>query len=162
MPAVIGGERRPQTPGRPGRGGVEEPVPVQTLRIVPDLRSSVVEEAPASQVLLFTSQRGDADPALLDLPAVRPFTWADLVGALRDPDLELVEVAEPLWLGEWVRALRYIALVKLLRVLRPRRRVRIATYAIENVDVRERLRFPSLDGRPVLGAVATRLATLAM
>jgi glycosyltransferase involved in cell wall biosynthesis len=135
---------------------------VQTLRIVPDLRSSVVEEAPASQVLLFTSQRGDADPALLDLPAVRPFTWANLVGALRDPDLELVEVAEPLWLGEWVRALRWIALVKLLRVLRPRRRVRIATYAIENLDVRERLRFPSLDRRPVLGAVATRLATVAM
>jgi glycosyltransferase involved in cell wall biosynthesis len=137
-------------------------VPVQTLRIVPDLRSSVVEEAPASQVLLFTSQRGDADPALLDLPAVRPFTWASLVGALRDPDLELVEVAEPLWLGEWVRALRYIALVKLLRVLRPRRRVRIATYAIENLDVRERLTSPSLAARPVLGAVVTRLATVAL
>jgi glycosyltransferase involved in cell wall biosynthesis len=137
-------------------------VPVQTLRIVPDLRSSVVEEAPASQVLLFTSQRGDADPALLDLPAVRPFTWANLVGALRDPDLELVEVAEPLWLGEWVRALRWIALVKLLRVLRPRRRVRIATYAIENLDVRERLRSPALDGRPVLAAAAARLATAAL
>jgi glycosyltransferase involved in cell wall biosynthesis len=162
MDAVIGAQPRAQTPGRRGRGGVEEPVPVQTLRIVPDLRSSVVEEAPASQVLLFTSQRGDADPALLGLPAVRPFTCANLVAALRDPDLELVEVAEPLWLGEWVRALRWIALVKLLRVVRPRRRVRIATYAIENLDVRERLRFPSLDGRPVLGAVATRIATLAM
>ncbi|HWN29097.1 MAG TPA: glycosyltransferase family 4 protein [Actinomycetospora sp.] len=135
---------------------------MQTLRIVPDLRSSVVEEAPASQVLLFTSQRGDADPALLDLPAVRPFTWTNLVGALRDPDLELVEVAEPLWLGEWVRALRVVALVKLLRVLRPRRRVRIATYAIENLDVRERLAFPSLDARPALGAAATRLATVVL
>ncbi|HSK58754.1 MAG TPA: glycosyltransferase [Actinomycetospora sp.] len=135
---------------------------MQTLRIVPDLRSSVVEEAPASQVLLFTSRRSDADPALLDLPAVRPFTWTTLLGALRDPDLELVEVAEPLWLGEWVRALRAVALVRLLRVLRPRRRVRIATYAIENLDVRERLRFPSLDGRPVLGARATRLATIAL
>lgn len=135
---------------------------MQTLRIVPDLRSSVVEEAPASQLLLFTSQRGDADPALLDLPSVRPFTWANLVRALRDPDLELVEVAEPLWLGEWVRALRPIALVKLVRVVRPRRRVRIATYAIENLDVRERLTFPSLAARPVVGAVATRLATLAL
>jgi glycosyltransferase involved in cell wall biosynthesis len=135
---------------------------VQSLRIVPDLRSSVVEEAPASQVLLFTSRRSDADPALLDLPAVRPFTWTTLLEALRDPDLELVEVAEPLWLGEWVRALRAVAVVKLLRVLRPRRRVRIATYAIENLDVRERLSFPSLDGRPVLGAVATRVVTAAV
>ncbi|WP_433782740.1 glycosyltransferase family 4 protein [Actinomycetospora sp. CA-101289] len=135
---------------------------MQTLRIVPDLRSSVVEEAPASQVLLFTSQRDDADPALLALPAVRPFTWATLVGAVRDPDLELVEVAEPLWLGEWVRALRVVAVVRALRVLRPRRRVWIATYAIDNLDVRERLAFPSLAHRPVLGALATRLATIAL
>jgi glycosyltransferase involved in cell wall biosynthesis len=134
-------------------------VPVQTLRIVPNLRSSVVEEMPPGQALLFTSQLGDSDAALLG-PAVQPFTWRGLLDATRDPDLELLEVAEPLWLGEWVRALRYIVLVKLLRARPGRRTVRVATYAIENLDARERLSFRTLDARPVLGAVASRLATL--
>ena len=136
---------------------------MQTLRIVPNLRSSVVEEMPAGQVLLFTSELGDADPALLAHPDVRPFSWPGLLQAVRDPDLELLEVAEPLWVGEWVRALRYIALVKVLRAVRPgRRRVRVATYAIENLDARERLSFRSLDARPVLGAAATRLAAVGL
>jgi hypothetical protein len=132
---------------------------MQTLRIVPNLRSSVVEEMPPGQVLLFTSELGDSDAALLvGHPAVRPFTWSRLLGAVTDPDLELMEVAEPLWLGEWVRAIRYIALVKVLRSVLPRRGpVTVATYAIENLDARDRLSFPSLDARPRLGAVASRL-----
>lgn len=135
---------------------------MQTLRIVPNLRSSVVEEMPASQVVLFTSELGDSDAALLaDNPAVLPFTWSRLLRAARDPDLELMEVAEPLWLGEWVRATRYIAVVKVLRVARPGRgRVTIATYAVENLDARERLSFPALDARPVLGAVVTGLVAI--
>jgi len=135
---------------------------VQTLRIVPNLRSSVVEEMPAGQVLLFTSELDDSDAALLTNPAVLPFTWSRLITALRDPDLELIEVAEPLWPGEWVRAIRYIALVKVLRLARPRRKVAIATYAIENLDARDRLSFPSLDARPVLGAVVSGLAAVGL
>ena len=132
---------------------------MQTLRIVPNLRSSVVEEMPPGQVLLFTSELGDSDAALLaGHPAVRPFTWSRLLGAVTDPDLELMEVAEPLWLGEWVRAIRYIALAKVLRAVLPGRGpVTVATYAIENLDARDRLSFPSLDARPRLGAVASRL-----
>ena len=34
-----------------------------------------MEEMPAGQVLLFTSELGDADPALLAHPDVRPFSW---------------------------------------------------------------------------------------
>jgi glycosyltransferase involved in cell wall biosynthesis len=137
-------------------------VPVQSLRIVPNLRSSVVEEKPASQLVLFTSQLGDSDAALLG-PRVRPFTWAALLRAIRDPDLELLEVAEPLWLGEWVRALRYVVLLKVFRVAVPGRRpVAVATYAIENLDARARLSFRSLDSRPLLGAVASRLLTAAV
>jgi glycosyltransferase involved in cell wall biosynthesis len=135
-------------------------VPVQTLRIVPNLRSSVVEEMPPGQVLLFTSELGDADAALVSNPSVLPFTWGRLLDAVRDPDLELLEVAEPLWLGEWLRALRYVVLVKLLRARPGRRKVRVATYAIENLDARERLSFHALDGRPVLGAAASRLAVV--
>ncbi|WP_285657115.1 glycosyltransferase [Actinomycetospora sp. NBRC 106375] len=101
---------------------------------MPNLRSSVVEEMPATQEALFTSALGDADPALLADPRVRPFTWRRLLAALRDPELALLEVAEPLWAGEWVRALRAVALVKVLR-----RDVAVATYAIENLDARERL-----------------------
>ena len=135
---------------------------MQSLRIVPHLRSSVVEEMPASQHLLFTSQLGDSDAALLG-PRVRPFTWGALLRAIHDPDLELLEVAEPLWLGEWVRALRYVALLKVLRAADPRRgRVAVATYAIENLDARERLSHRSLDSHPVLGAVASRVRTLAV
>jgi hypothetical protein len=135
-------------------------VRVQSLRIVPNLRSSVVEEKPASQLVLFTSQLGDSDAALLG-PTVRPFTWAGLLRAIRDPDLELMEVAEPLWLGEWVRALRYVVL---LRVLPRRRRVAVAvaTYAIENLDARARLSYRSLDAHPLLGTVASRLLTAAV
>ena len=106
---------------------------MQSLRILPDLRSSVVEEKHPGQVLLFTSKRDDSDASLHD-PSVRPFSWRTFVDALRDPDLELLEVAEPLWLGEWKKALRYIAVAK---VLRPR--IMVATYAIENFDARERL-----------------------
>lgn len=136
---------------------------MQSLRIVPNLRSSVVEEAPADQVLLFTSELGDADAVLLADPRVRPFTWAELLRAVRDPDLELLEVAEPLWIAEWVRALRYVVLVKVLRPLRPgRRRVRVATYAIENLEARARTSFRSLDDRPVLGAMASRLAAIGL
>lgn len=148
-------------PGGGWRDRGEDPVPVQTLRIVPDLRSSVVEEKPATQLLLFTSQRDDADAALLAGPTVAPFSWSRLVRAVRDPDLELVEVAEPLWLGEWVRALRYIALVKALGVTR-RRRVAIATYAIENLDARLRLSSPALDARPRVGRVVSGLRAVAM
>jgi glycosyltransferase involved in cell wall biosynthesis len=134
---------------------------VQSLRIVPNLRSSVVEEMPAGQVVLFTSQLGDSDAALLSgNPTVRPFTWAGLLHAIRDPDLELMEVAEPLWLGEWVRALRYVVLLKLLRAVLPRRSgVSVATYAIENLDARERLSFRSLDARPRVGGAVSRLVT---
>jgi len=94
---------------------------------------------PAGQALLHTSRRADADAALLTAPDVAPFTWRRLLRALRDPDLEVLEVAEPLWLGEWRRALRYIVLAKAMRVVR-RRPVAIATYAIENFDARQRLR----------------------
>jgi glycosyltransferase involved in cell wall biosynthesis len=137
---------------------------VQTLRIVPNLRSSVVEEKPAGQTVLFTSRLGDADAALLEGdPTVLPFRWSRLVDAVRDPDLELIEVAEPLWPGEWVRALRYVALVKVLSALRPgRRRVRVATYAIENLDVRARLGSAALDARPIVGAVVVGLRTVAL
>lgn len=130
---------------------------MQTLRIVPDLRSSVVEEMPATQALLFTSRRADADPALLADPRVAPFTPRRLLTALRDRELAVLEVAEPLWTGEWVRALRWIALAKLRRP-----RITVATYAIENLDARARLAPRSLGHRPVLGAAATRLAVLAM
>jgi hypothetical protein len=86
---------------------IRELVAVQSLRIVPNPRSSVVEEMPSSQLVLFTSRIGDSDAALLEGdPAVQPFTWAGLARAMRDPELELMEVAEPLWLGEWVRAVR--------------------------------------------------------
>lgn len=68
-----------------------------------------------------------------------PFGWRRLVRALRDPELEVLEVAEPLWLGEWRRALPCIALAKAMRPVR-RRPVAIATYAIENLDVRDRVR----------------------
>ena len=44
---------------------VREPVAVQSLRIVPNLRSSVVEEMTSSQLVLFTSRIGDSDAALL-------------------------------------------------------------------------------------------------
>jgi glycosyltransferase involved in cell wall biosynthesis len=138
-------------------------VRVQSLRIVPNLRSSVVEEKPASQLVLFTSQLGDSDAALLTGPGVRPFTWSALVRAIRDRDLELVEVAEPLWLGEWVRALRYVVLLRVLRAVLPRRGpVAVATYAIENLDARERLSVRSLDSHPFLGAVASRVLTAAV
>ncbi|MCD2186890.1 glycosyltransferase [Actinomycetospora soli] len=123
---------------------------------MPHLRSSVVEEMPADQALLFTSERGDADVSLYAGRDVRPFSWRALLRALRHPDLELLEVAEPLWTAEWVRALRYVVLARLVR---PRRRVAVATYAIENLDARERLR--RLGHRPLLGPVASRLAVLA-
>ncbi|MEJ2863384.1 glycosyltransferase [Actinomycetospora flava] len=97
---------------------------------------------PPGQELLHTARRDDADAALLATPGVAPFSWRRLLRALRDPDLEILEVAEPLWVGEWVRALRYIALAKAMRVVR-RRRVAVATYAIENLDVRDRLRRPA-------------------
>ncbi len=130
---------------------------MQSLRIVPNLRSSVVEEMPAGQVLLFTSRLGDSDAALLaGNPDVLAFTWPRLVRAMLDPDLELLEVAEPLWLAEWFRATRYIALLRVLRRVAPgRERVAVATYAIENLDVRDRVSFPSLDSRPRLGAAAS-------
>ena len=105
---------------------------MRSLRIVPNLRSSVVEEMPATQAALFTSALADADAALLADPRVQPFTWRRLLAALRDPELALLEVAEPLWTGEWVRALPYVALAKAHRVA-------VATYAIENLDARERL-----------------------
>lgn len=134
-----------------------------SLRILPNLRSSVVEEKPADQVLLFTSRLGDSDAALSTSPTVLPFTWPRLLRAIARPDLELLEVAEPLWLAEWVRALRYVVLLKVLRRLLPgRSRVAVATYAIENLDVRERLSFPSLDSRPRLGAAATAAVTRAV
>ncbi|MEJ2869516.1 glycosyltransferase family 4 protein [Actinomycetospora sp. OC33-EN08] len=107
---------------------------MQSLRIVPDLRSSVVEEMPATQALLFTSARTDADAELLRDPRVRPFTWRTYLRQLRDPDLVVLEVAEPLWFGEWKKALRYIAVA---RAVRPG--IRVATYAIENFDAAERL-----------------------
>ncbi|WP_433802192.1 glycosyltransferase [Actinomycetospora sp. CA-084318] len=129
---------------------------MRTLRIVPHLRSSVVEEMPVDQALLFTSERGDADVSLYAGREVAPFSWRALLRALRHPDLELLEVAEPLWTAEWVRALRYVVLARLVR---PRRRVAVATYAIENLDARERLR--RLGHRPVLGPLASRLAVLA-
>ena len=130
---------------------------MQSLRIVPNLRSSVVEEMPAGQVVLFTSELGDSDAALLADPAVRPFTWAGLLRALGDPDLELVEVAEPLWLAEWWRAVRYVVALRVLRAVRPGRgRVAVATYAIENLDVRARVSSPALRDRPRLDAVASR------
>ncbi|HEY2190737.1 MAG TPA: glycosyltransferase [Actinomycetospora sp.] len=134
---------------------------MQSLRIVPNLRSSVVEEMPPGQLVLFTSRIADSDAALLEgNPAVRSFSWAALVTAMRDPGLELMEVAEPLWLGEWVRAVRYIVLVKLLRrVLPGRGRVTVATYAIDNLDARARLAIRSLRSWPVPDAVARRLAT---
>jgi glycosyltransferase involved in cell wall biosynthesis len=139
-------------------------VPVQSLRIVPNLRSSVVEEMPPGQLLLFTSRIGDSDAGLVEgHPGVRPFSWGRLLRALRDPDLALVEVAEPLWLGEWVRAVRYVLLLKVLRPALPRRRpVAVATYAIENLDARERLSFRALDDRPVLGGLARRFVTAAV
>ena len=136
---------------------------MQTLRIVPDLRSSVVEEMPATQRLLFTSERRDSDATLLaDNQAVLPFTWSRLLRAARDPDLELVEVAEPLWTAEWRRAIRYVLVVKVLRVTRPGRRVAVATYAIENLDARARLSFPSLDSRPLASAAASRIAAFGL
>lgn len=125
---------------------------MRTLRIVPHLRSSVVEEMPADQALLFTSERRDTDVSLYAGRDVRPFSWPALVRALRDPGLDLVEIAEPLWTAEWVRALRYVVLARLLR---PRRRVAVATYAIENLDARDRLR--RLPHRPVVGPVVSRL-----
>lgn len=137
---------------------------MQSLRIVPNLRSSVVEEMPAGQVLLFTSQLEDSDAALLTAnPSVRPFTWGALVRAMSDPDLELVEVAEPLWLGEWVRALRYVVLLKVLRAVVPGRgRVAVATYAIENLDARVRTSSAALEARPLLGAVVSRARAAAV
>lgn len=134
---------------------------MQTLRIVPDLRSSVVEEMPPGQLLLHTSRRTDADADLVAGPGVRPFTWSALVRALDDPDLVLLEVAEPLWLAEWGKALRYVVLARVLRALRPGRGgILVATYAIENLDARERLRV--LAHRPVLGAAATAVRVAAM
>ncbi|MFC5141757.1 glycosyltransferase [Actinomycetospora rhizophila] len=94
---------------------------------------------PPGQALLHTSRRDDADAALLTAPGVAPFTWRALLRALRDPDLEILEVAEPLWVGEWRRALRCIAVAKAARIVR-RRPVAVATYAIENLDARERVR----------------------
>ena len=70
-----------------------------------------------------------------------------------------MEVAEPLWLGEWVRAVRYVAAARVARALIPgRRRLTVATYAIENLDARVRVSYRSLDAYPVLGAVAARVA----
>ncbi|MFC5064424.1 glycosyltransferase family 4 protein [Actinomycetospora atypica] len=117
---------------------------MQSLRILPDLRSSVVEEKHPGQVLLFTSERDDSDASLTGDSMVRPFSWRTFVDALRDPDLELLEVAEPLWLGEWRKALRYVAVAK---VVRPR--ITVATYAIENFDARERL--ATRAGRTAMG-----------
>ena len=152
-----------RSPGEPDGPVTRDPGRVQSLRIVPNLRSSVVEEKPASQLVLFTSQLGDSDAALLAAPGVQPFTWSGLLTAIRDPDLELMEVAEPLWLGEWVRALRYVVLLRVVRAALPRRgRVAVATYAIENLDARERLSYRSLDSRPLRGAVASRLLTAAV
>lgn len=108
------------------------------------------------QELLHTSRRDDADDALLAAPGVAPFTWRRLLRALRDPDLEILEVAEPLWVGEWARALRYIALARAVRVVR-RRRVAVATYAIENLDARDRLRRPT---RLALGVSLLALDTV--
>jgi hypothetical protein len=114
---------------------------------------------PAGQRLLFTSQLRDSDAALLADPAVEPFTWTRFLRRATDPDLELMEVAEPLWLGEWVRAVRYVALARMARAVIPgRRRLTVATYAIENLDVGARVSFRSLDAHPVLGAVAALLA----
>ncbi|MDL5154459.1 glycosyltransferase family 4 protein [Actinomycetospora termitidis] len=107
---------------------------MQSLRIVPDLRSSVVEEMPATQALLFTSARTDADDELMQDPRVRPFTWGTYVRQLRDPELVVLEVAEPLWFGEWKKAVRYLSLAKTVRP-----GIRVATYAIENFDAAERL-----------------------
>lgn len=103
---------------------------------------------PPGQALLHTSRRADADAALLTAPGVAPFTWRALLRALRDPDLEILEVAEPLWLGEWRRALRYVAVARAARIVR-RRPVAVATYAIENLDARERVR--RLGARLALG-----------
>lgn len=132
---------------------------MRTLRIVPHLRSSVVEEMPPDQALLFTSERRDADVSLYAGREVRPFSWPALVRALRDPELELLEVAEPLWTAEWVRALRYVLLARVLRSRRRRGRVAVATYAIENLDAAARLR--RLPDRAVLGPLVSRLHVLA-
>ena len=70
-----GEAREPGVPKAP----TGDPGPVQTLRIVPHLRSSVVEEMPPDQVLLFTSELDDSDVALLTgNPGIRPFTWPGL------------------------------------------------------------------------------------
>ncbi len=120
------------------------------MRIVPHLRSSVVEEMPAGQRLLYTSELGDSDADLLaDNPAVGHFTWSVFLKAVRDPDLELMEIAEPLWVGEWVRAVPYVALARVARALAPgRRSLTVATYAIENLDAR--VRVPSWFSRTLL------------
>lgn len=86
------------------------------------------------------------------MPAVAAFTWRRLLRALRDPELEVLEVAEPLWVREWVRALRVVALARVVRLGRP---VTVATYAIENLDAHARLR-----RRPARAGMAVSLLAL--
>lgn len=129
---------------------------MKTLAIVPQLRNSVLEWPSSESRVLYQSARLEIDPAAIAESAnVARLSFRSLYEALRDPEIDLMEIAEPMWITEWPRHFAIAALARVARFRLPR--LTIATYAIENLDWRERFAHPNLQRWPNLQRAFARL-----
>lgn len=69
-------------------------------------------------------------------------------------------VPEPLWLRYWPRTVAVALATRIVRSVLRRPSLKIGYYAIDNLEVTERLTLPALDGWPRINAAFSRLAVL--
>lgn len=99
--------------------------------------------------ILFFGRRVETDQRLLDdAPHVFRFTLRRFIRGIRNPEVDLIEVAEPMWISEWPRHFAAVILARLTRSCTRRGSLVVATYAIENLDWQSRFTLPFLDRWP--------------
>jgi len=115
---------------------------IRHIRVVPELRSSLLEEPSPADLILWRSLKPDTDRGLVVQNAyVQRFTWKGFVLVLvRNPIVD-IELPEPLW-AKQVPFL--LALCAFTTVLAPR--ATRSTYALEVLPLAERFRLPSGSG----------------
>lgn len=88
-----------------------------------------------------------------EFPTTSPAVFIGLAGTIRrlaSRDVTLVAIPEPLWVRYWPRTVVAVVTARLLRRVASRPALRVCTYAIENLDPKERLTHPQLDRWPLL------------
>lgn len=129
------------------------------VRLVPEIRSSLLERellAPCcpksgrslTREVFFWHKKTDFDPDERSVDIIlRHVTYIQGFLLFLRTKIDVLEVPEPLWTKYWPIILPYIVAARLSARLHGRK-LRVITYAIENLDAVERLSLPALDALP--------------